>query len=94
MGMPCKTSKKREDPEQHMISRVKITSLEGIQYLTNLTGLNFSYNTASDIQPLINNTGLGDGDEVWMIYNNLNLTPGSQNMTDIKALLESKGLGT
>ena len=47
-----------EDQEQNMVPRAKITSLEGIQYLTNLKELHFGDNNVSDISPLQNLTNL------------------------------------
>ncbi|MCL0098397.1 hypothetical protein M1O16_00820, partial [Dehalococcoidia bacterium] len=54
--------------------------------LTNLTELRLGGNQISHLTPLVANTGLGQGDEVDLRGNPLDLTPGSQNMRDIEEL--------
>ncbi len=72
-----------------------ITDLTGLEYCTNLTELNIYGNQISDISPLVENNGLGEGDEVYYtVYledNNLDLTEGSEDMENIKAL-EDRGV--
>jgi len=43
-------------------------------------------NYISDITPLVENSGLGTGDEVYLETNNLDLTEGSDDMQNIKTL--------
>ena len=54
--------------------------------LTNLRILDFDNNQVSDIVPLVENGGLGEGDKIYMSSNNLNLTENSKNMQDIQTL--------
>ena len=63
-----------------------ITNLSGLEYCTNLTELTLHGNQISDISPLLENSGLGEGDEVYLEDNNLDLWEGSDNMENIKAL--------
>ena len=48
-----------------------ITDLSALPRLTNLTWLHLSSNSVSDLSPLLENTGLGDGDTVWVRSNPL-----------------------
>ena len=48
-----------------------ISDISPVAELTNLTVLGLGYNSISDISPLIANTGLGDGDEVYVQGNPL-----------------------
>lgn len=50
-------------------------------------GLDFSGNSVSDISALVENEGIASEAYVFMQNNYLDLTPGSQNMNDINALL-------
>ena len=50
--------------------------------------LRLNENQISDISPLVENSGLGEGDEVWLEDNNLDLTEGSEDMEDIETLEE------
>ena len=62
--------------------------------LTRLTFLRIGYNWITDIGALVlnsDNGGLGSGDIVYVDLNYLDLTPGSQNMTDINTL-KSRGV--
>ena len=56
--------------------------------LTSLTWLRLSENQISDISPLVENSGLGEGDEVWLEDNDLDLTEGSEDMDNIRQLEE------
>ena len=85
-----------EDQEQNMVPRAKITSLEGIQYLTNLTELHFGDNSVSDISPLQNLSNLtnlsfwaNSVSDISPLQNLSNLTSlsfGNNNVSDISVL--------
>jgi hypothetical protein len=64
----------------------EIVDISALSGLTNLETLHLSKNEISDIQVLVDNPGLGWGDWVNIEYNHLDLTSGSPNMLDIKAL--------
>ena len=64
----------------------QISNLWSLAGLTNLTWLDLTHNQISDITPLVDNPGLGTGDYVYLRYNYLDLTPGSQAMDDIETL--------
>ncbi len=68
-----------------------IADLSGLEYCTSLTWLYLSANQISDISPLVENSGLGVGDEVWLEINNLDLSEGSEDIQNIKAL-EDRGV--
>jgi len=53
--------------------------------------LGLSNNLITDIQPLVNNIGIGSGDVIDLRENFLDLTPGSQDMQNLEAL---QGRGT
>ena len=65
----------------------RITNLFGIEYCTNLTILHFEFHAITDIAPLVNNPGLGAGDEVGLEDNPLS----PQAYLDI-ATLEARGV--
>lgn len=67
-------------------SGLGITHLSGIEYCINLTTLTLDNNQINDISPLVENSGLGVGDEVWLEDNNLELWEGSEDMDNIRAL--------
>ena len=69
----------------------QIIDISVLQNITSLVELLLSSNQVSDIAPLVANTGLGSGDEVWLANNNLDLTPGSDDMNDIQTL-QSRGV--
>ena len=54
-------------------------------------GLDLGENQISDISPLVENSGLSVGDEVWFEGNNLDLQEGSEDMQNIRAL-EDRGV--
>ena len=68
-----------------------ITNLSGLEYCTNLTELTLHGNQISDISPLLENSGLGEGDEVYLEDNNLDLWEGSEDLENIRAL-EDRGV--
>ena len=63
-----------------------ISDISPLSSLTNLTELRLNHNKIIDISPLVANSGLGEGDTVWLENNNLDLTEGSEDMQNIKAL--------
>ncbi len=64
----------------------QVSDISSLSSLTNLTWLNLHDNEISDISPLVENSGLGKNDEVRLTGNNLDLTEGSEDMLNIKAL--------
>jgi Leucine-rich repeat (LRR) protein len=69
----------------------QISDIGPLDGMTNLRSLDISNNQISDISPLVANSGLGAGDVVALLYNYLDLTPGSVDMINIQAL-ESNGV--
>lgn len=66
------------------------TNVSDISPLLNLTELDevfMAYNQIADISVLNSNTGIGSGDTIKIDYNYLDLTPGSDDMNNIEALL-------
>jgi Leucine-rich repeat (LRR) protein len=68
-----------------------ISNLSGIEYCTELTNLYISYNQISDISPLVDNSGLGEGDQLDLGINVLDLSEGSEDLQDIRQL-EGRGV--
>ena len=68
-----------------------ISDISALAGLTGLYHLNLEGNNISDLTPLVENSGLGNGDEVWLINNNLDLTEGSEDMQNIK-ILQDRGV--
>jgi Leucine-rich repeat (LRR) protein len=66
--------------------RAHIISIEGIQFLTNLTTLYFYENSVSDISALVDNNDIGENDSIRISDNELNLTDGSDDMQNIQTL--------
>ena len=66
--------------------RNEISDLSSLTSLTNLAKLDLYANQISDISPLVENDGLGPGDFVRLEDNNLELSEGSEDMANIKAL--------
>lgn len=64
----------------------KLTDISPLGSLFNLTRLNLSGNQISDISPLLENSGIGEGDDINLEDNNLDLSEGSEDMVNIKAL--------
>lgn len=74
--------------------RIMNNSVEDIsilQYMPEIQELNLKNNDISDLNPLVDNTGLGVGDTVYITGNNLDLTEGSEDMQNIKKL-ETRGV--
>ncbi|MBO8166587.1 MAG: leucine-rich repeat domain-containing protein, partial [Kosmotoga sp.] len=57
-----------------------------LQNLTNIYFLDLDHNNIEDIQPLVDNAGIGNYDSVYIRYNYLDITEGSEDMEDINAL--------
>ena len=66
----------------------KIEDISPIRSLTNLGHLTLDDNRISDISPLVENTGFGEGDKIDLRHNYLDLTPGSEDMNNINALID------
>lgn len=69
-------------------------SINDISYLSDLTALDqldISYNIIDDISPLLDNAGLKSGDRIDMRENNLDLSEGSKDLSNIKDL-SNKGI--
>jgi len=64
----------------------QINDISPLASLTNLTELDLYANQISDISPLVENDGLGPGDFVRLEDNNLELSKGSEDAANIKAL--------
>jgi hypothetical protein len=65
----------------------QIVNITALSNLTSLTLLYLQDNQIADIQALVDNAGLGVGDEIDIRHNYLDLTPGSSNMRDIQGLI-------
>ncbi|WP_287925396.1 ABC transporter substrate-binding protein [Kosmotoga pacifica] len=65
-----------------------ITDLSPLQNLPNLREIDLNGNAIQDITPLVNNPGLGEGDWINLENNYLDLTPGSDDMNNIQALID------
>jgi hypothetical protein len=72
-------------------ARMDSEELGVLEHLLNLQNVFLLDNLIDDITPLVNNTGIGDGDEINLSWNNLDLTPGSDDMLQI-AVLENRGV--
>ena len=69
----------------------QISDISPLENLTNLTYLRLDANEISDISSLVANSGLGSKDGVVISSNNLDLTEGSDDMENIRAL-EDRGV--
>ena len=59
-----------------------------MQNLTKIYHLDLDHNNIEDIQPLVDNSGLvGNNDYVFLTWNYLDITEGSEDMEDINALI-------
>jgi len=68
------------------LSGNQIEDITPLEHLVNLEWLMLGWNKITDISPLVRNAGLGEGDELDLRNNYLDLSPESQNMRDIQAL--------
>ena len=73
------------------ISDNQLTDISPLTSLYNLTRLNLNRNQINDISPLLENSGLGEGDFIYLEDNDLNLTEGSEDMQNIR-ILEGRGV--
>ena len=73
------------------LNRNQISDISPLASLTNLTVLRLNNNEISDISALVENSGLGEGDKLWLEDNELDLTEGSEDMENIRAL-EDRGV--
>lgn len=69
----------------------QISDISALSSLTNLITLRLGENQISDISPLVENSGLGAGDQVWIEENDLDLSEGSDDMVNIRTL-EDRGV--
>jgi len=69
----------------------QISDIKPLANLTNLKYLDLSYNYITDISPLVYNPGLGEGDEIHLEGNPLNLSEDSINMLYIQ-ILQNRGV--
>jgi len=67
-----------------------IEDISALANLTDLELLELSNNNITDITPLIENEGIGNGDQIYLNYNYLDLLAGSDDLLNIKAL-EGRG---
>ena len=70
----------------------QIGDLSPLASLTNLTRLTLTGNQISDISPLVENSGLGEGDLVFLQSNPLDLSEGSEDLENIRQL-EARRVG-
>ena len=66
----------------------QISDISPLANLKNLKVLVLNINQISDISPLLENSGLGEGDLVWLGDNNLDLSNGSEDLEVIRQLEE------
>ena len=66
----------------------QISDISLLEGLTNLSELWLDDNNISDIKPLVDNTGLGEGDEVWLFNNPLS----QQSINEYIPALEGRGV--
>ena len=72
------------------ITGSRVSDISALADLINLTFLNLTGNNISDISPLVANTGLDDGNEVWLQGNPLSL----ESFTTHILALQSRGVTT
>ncbi len=65
-----------------------VSNISAIAGLTKLEELYLHFNYITNITPLVDNLGLGAGDVIDLTYNQLDLSPGSDNMRDIDILIQ------
>lgn len=68
------------------IQNNNISDLAPLSSLPNLKILILSGNTISDISPLVDNSGIGVGDEIYLFNNRLDLQEKSEDMLNVEAL--------
>lgn len=65
----------------------EIVDISPLAGLVELSYLDLTFNHIADITALVDNEGLSDGDGVSLLYNDLDLSPGSSDMLAIEALI-------
>jgi hypothetical protein len=73
------------------LNRNKITDISPLAKLTNLKVLYLDNNNITDIKPLVYNPGLGEGDEIHLEGNPLDISKGSITMLYIQ-ILQNRGV--
>ena len=68
------------------LSANAISDISPLVGLTSLSGLNLHCNRISDISPLLENSGLGEGDQLFLGNNHLDLSEGSEDLENIGRL--------
>ena len=74
--------------QELILSNNKIVDLSSLSGLSNLSWLWLANNRIEDLSPLVDNTGLGEGDEVFLEGNPLS----DQAMEEQIPALESRGV--
>ena len=74
------------DLEQLWLDRNDISDISALSELVRLKILGLTDNEIADISPLIDNTGLEEGDTITLSGNPLDYTPGSATIQAIDAL--------
>ena len=64
----------------------QIVDISALSGLTNLDSLGLAHNLIADIRPLVDNAGIGNGDDVALDHNSLNTQSGSPNRMALVAL--------
>ncbi len=65
-----------------------ITDISSLSSLTKLSRVLLDCNTVDDLTPLVNNIGFSENAILGIVYNNLDLTPGSEHMNSIQTLID------
>ena len=81
----------RTNLTSHQLSGSLISDITALASLTSLTVLDLEGNRISDIAPLLQNSGLGRGDQLRLGNNNLDLAEGSEDLANIRRL-EGRGV--
>jgi Leucine-rich repeat (LRR) protein len=66
----------------------EVSDISSLENLTDLEKLRFYHNKVADLSPLLENDGFGPGDEINMMFNYLDLSPGSEDMKNINVLID------
>ncbi len=69
----------------------RISDISPLVSLTNLDELDLNNNQIGNISPLVDNSGLGKGDHLQLVNNNLDLSEGSEDLENIR-ILEDRGV--
>ena len=79
-----------EGPFKYDVDGNQITDISVLANMLELERLNLSGNQISDISPLVENSGLGSGDRIRLVDNNLDLSAGSDDLKNIE-ILKTRG---